>query len=122
MPAQEEKVTAQVVLYSPRGSSILDKQQLSSRNIERFTPGRDVIERAITELEILGFECTPLYPTLTIRGPRSLFGKTFALKFELKNSAGGMSYLKPIGKIKLPHSLKNLVVDVVFGEPMEPFV
>lgn len=69
----------------------------------------------------MGFVCHPSYLTLAISGPLLLFEKFFNITFEEKNYQKS-TYLSPTKKPVVPPSLKDIVADVVFGEPVESFV
>lgn len=120
MPANEETIMAHVVLFYSKGNSLLDEQQITSGNIQELGPNEKSIRTATIELQQVGFTCHALYPTLSISGPRSLFEKTFHLHFETKMH-NASSYVQPVKKAIIPESLKNIVADIVFSEPVEPF-
>jgi hypothetical protein len=55
-----------------------------------------------------------------ITAPREVYKKAFKLDFEIKQQHG-ISYVVPLSKPVIPTALKQVVKDIVFEEPVEPF-
>lgn len=121
MYTANDMLTAQAVLYTPTHKSLLDERQITTGNVQQVSPDANTINKATAQLQQLGFTVAATYPTLSISAPKSLFEKTFNLTFENKKQKS-TEYVTPLKKASIPASLKNLIADVVFSEPMEPFV
>ena len=124
-----ENVIAQVVLRSPDGSSILEASQpITAENIARYRVGVEVMERASTALEKLGFEVLEAGPTgFTMSGSRALFERTFDTVLE-ENAATARSMLAgdpnrprfvPLRPLTIPAELSSLIAGVVMPGPPE---
>jgi hypothetical protein len=126
-----EQVTAEVILRSADGSSILEaKEPITAENIARYRIGKEVIEEASQKLEELGFEALQGGPTgLTISGDKARFEDVFQTTLtaqstgimETKVSGAGAAYYETTEPIKVPEDLSYLIADVVFATPPQFF-
>jgi hypothetical protein len=120
-----EDVIAQIVLRSPDGSSVLDAPQpITAETIARYRVGEEMIQRASTALEKLGFKVLEPGPTgITISGNRLLFERTFdTVLQEKENVARGRSTPVPgpfrsrflvLRPLSIPAELSYLIAGVV---------
>lgn len=126
-----EQVTAQVILRSADGSSILDaKEAITAENIAKYQVGKEVIDEASKKLEGLGFEVVQAGPVgLTISGDKVLFESVFQTTLEARGteimgtkvSGVEASYYKATEPIKVPEDLASLIADVALPTPPELF-
>jgi len=106
MPDSGTIITAQVVLLSPQGKSIVEEYPpATTTTIEHLKPSNNAVTEAAPILQQMGFTCTPSYPTLSISGPISLFEKTFKITFQVKQQ-GSLTYFVPEQKATIPLPLK----------------
>ncbi len=125
------KVTAEVILRSTDGSSILDaKESITAENIEKYRIGKEVMEEATKKLEGLGFEVVQAGPVgVTISGDKALFESVFQTTLEARGaeimgtkvSGVKASYYEATEPIKIPDELSSLVADVALPTPPEFF-
>jgi len=126
-----EKVTAEVILRSADGSSILDvKEAITAENIAKYQVGKEVIEEASKKLEELGFEVQQAGPvSLTISGDKAQFESRFQTTLEARSreimptkiSGAEASYYEATEPIKIPEDLSSLIADVVLPTPPQFF-
>lgn len=126
-----DKVTAQIILRSADGSSILEsKEAITAENIAKYRAGKEAIEEVSQKLDRLGFKVVQVGPTgLTISGDKSRFEEVFqttlqARKREVLGSkirGAEASYYEATVPVKVPPDLSSLVVDVVLPTPPEFF-
>ena len=126
-----DKVTAQVILRSASGSSILEsKEAITAENIAKYRAGNEAIEEVSQKLNRLGFQVVQVGPTsLTISGDKSRFEEVFqttlqARKREVLGSkipGAEASYYEATAPVKVPPELSSLVADVVLPTPPEFF-
>jgi subtilase family serine protease len=126
-----DKVTAQVILRSASGSSILEsKEAITAENIAKYRAGNEAIEEVSQKLNRLGFQVVQVGPTsLTISGDKSRFEEVFqttlqARKREVLGSkipGAETSYYEATAPVKVPPELSSQVVDVVLPTPPEFF-
>lgn len=126
-----EQVTAQVILRSADGSSILDKkEEITADDVARYRVGEEIIEQASRKVEELGFKVLQAGPaSLTISGDRALFEGVFKTTLEAQTTeimgtkveGAEASYHEAIEPIKVPEDLSSLIADVVLPTPPEFF-
>jgi|SRR5215813_2303680 len=84
--------------------------------------------QAALALQRLGFRVLHIGPTISVQGPESLWQSTFHVSFTpVKKSMGRetqteVTYYKPSDEeVQIPASVRDLVAQVLFVEPPEPF-
>ena len=82
---------------------------------------------AARALQGLGFGILHIVPTLSVQGPKSLWESTFKISFILQKKTavsevegGEVPFQKALIKdLLIPTNLQNLIVSVMFMEPLE---
>ncbi len=125
----EEKVTAEVILRSTDGSSILDaKGPITAENVAMYRVGEKIIDEASRKLGQLDFEVLQVGPTsITISVDKRVFESTFQTTLQrqsieimgTKVEGTGISFYKATEPIKVPKELSSLIADVVLPTPPE---
>jgi hypothetical protein len=126
-----ETVTAQVILRSPAGTSVLDTQEaITAENVAKYRVGKEVIAEATKKLEGLGFQVLQAGPTnLTISGNKALFERIFQTSLEAqstevmgtKTSGAEAAYYRATEPIKVPDELSSQVAAVALPTPPKFF-
>lgn len=126
-----DQVTAEVILRSADGSSILDaKEGITAGTIEKYRVGEEVIEEASERLEALGFKVLQRGPVgLTISGNSARFEAVFQSTLEARSTEvmetkaeGGVAeYYEFTQPISIPEDLSSLVADVTLPSPPQFF-
>jgi hypothetical protein len=124
-----QDIVAQVVLRAPDGSSILDAgQPITASTIARYRVGAEIVQRASTALEKLGFKVLESGPTgFTISGERPLFEQTFDTvlqeNFARTQPALGAAPVQlrftALRRLSIPAKLSSLIAGVVMPAPPE---
>jgi hypothetical protein len=117
-----EDIIAQVVVRSPDGSSILEAPQpITAATIAKYRVGAEMIQRASTALESLGFKVLAPGPTgFTLSGNRALFERIFdtILQEDVTHArptpAPRFAALRPL---TIPAELSSLIAAVVLPVP-----
>lgn len=112
-------VYAQLVLFSDKGRSIMDKAA-TSKNIQELAPSEAAKSKAFLFLKNAGFIVGTNGPTLSVTGKKSLFEKVFNFLIEVK-TVNHVNYTIPKSSPVIPAKLKPIVKDILFSEPMEYF-
>lgn len=117
-----EKVTAEVILLSADGSSILGAEEgITAESIEKYRVGKEVMGEATKKLNQLGFEVVQTGPVgFTISGDKALFEGVFQTTLEARGaeimgtkvSGAETSYYEATEPIRIPEELSSLVADV----------
>ena len=126
-----EEVTAQAVLRSATGSSVLtSKEPITAENIATYQVGKEVIEDVSRKLEKLGFKVSQAGPvSLTISADKALFERVFQTTLEsrsaemmgTKASGAEASYYAAAAPIKVPAELASQVADIALPTPPQFF-
>jgi hypothetical protein len=96
-----ERMTAEVVLRSPAGTSVVDGGAVDAESVGRHLPDPGTVAEASRRLAGLGFEVVQEGPvTIAIAGDRGQFERTFGA-----------------GEPHVPGELADLVAAVTFPEP-----
>lgn len=112
-------VSAEVILKSKSGRSLASGDvAITSDNIEEFRPTQESIKKATQGLQKLGFTVSQGGVTLTIVGEQKLFEEVFKVKLTTKKVAGGIE-VRANTEASIPHSLSDIVEQVVFIPPPE---
>ena len=119
-----EDVIAQVVVRSPDGSSILEvSQPITAATIAKYRVGAEMIQRASTALENLGFKVLAPGPTgFTISGNRALFERIFDTVLQEDTARGRPAPAQRFTALQplvIPVELSSLIAAVVMPVPPE---
>jgi hypothetical protein len=127
VPDMSELVTAEVILRSADGTSILDAQEgITAANIAEYQVGKEVIEEASEKLTSLGFRVLQTGPvSLTISADKELFQRVFQAKIEphstdlMDTKVRGVetTYYEAVQPVDIPEEFSSLVADVVLPTP-----
>ncbi len=111
-------VTAQAVLRTPEGSSVLEEPP-GEQTEERLVP-KDHVDAACAELRAMGFAIAETgAATISISGDRTLFEETFGVELTPEpGRATDMTYWHPSRDPEISEALRRWVSSVVF--PIEP--
>jgi hypothetical protein len=103
-------VTAEVVLRSPAGTSVVDATEpIDASTVGGHMPSQEAVAEAARRLAELGFDVAQGGPvTVTVRGEPELFERTFG-------TAG------PGGEPEVPQGLRDVVAAVAFPQKPELF-
>ena len=89
MSEQETKVSAEVVLKSRSGQSLVNPGvPVTSTNIAQFTPLQETMDEAVHRLQQLGFTVAASSPTVTIVGTPEQFEAAFAIHLDVRPIGG----------------------------------
>ena len=126
-----EPVTAEAILRSADGSSILDTEEaITAETIAKYRVEKGVIDEVSRKLEELGFRIEQVGPTsLTLTGDQELFETVFQTTLEGKTTGimdtqlEGVeaSYFDAKEPIQIPENLASLIADVVLPSPPQLF-
>ena len=122
-----EDVTAQAVLRLPDGSSALDAEEaITAANVRERAVSAERAEAAAAKLEALGFTVQERGPvSLSFRGPKALFERTFQTRLERLESdvgSGAQAYYQARTSVRVPDDLAALVAEVVLSLPPTLFL
>jgi hypothetical protein len=117
-----EDVIAQVVLRSPDGSSILEAPRpITAATIARHRVGAEMIQRASTALEKLGFKVLAPGPTgFTISGSRALFERIFNTVLQeniTRPRPAQTPRFAALRPLTIPTELSSLIAAVIMPVP-----
>ncbi len=118
--ANNDILTAEVILKSPSGKAITTEKSVTTANIEQVLPASQQIQETSTLLTHAGFISIPSATTITIRGTAALFESYFKMQLKMKQHKRG-AYAVASKKPQIPPILKKTVQDIIFGEPQESF-
>ena len=126
-----DKVTAQVILRSASGLSILESQEaITAENVAKYRVGKETIEEVVQKLHKLGFQVVQVGSTsLTISSDKPRFEEVFQTTLASSKREGlgsktrdtGAAYYEATMPIKIPPDLSSLVAAVVMPSPPEFF-
>ena len=123
---------ANVRLKSESGRSMRNETKIPTKeDIKYFRPSRETMNKAIQELQKLGFtvpeadfceKCKHPLKTITIEGKAELFEKVFNVKpipkKDAKTAQSSKDHgVRTIGKLIIPDNLKDLIVHMYFEDP-----
>jgi subtilase family serine protease len=115
-----EIVYATAIIKTNSSENILTNLNLTSLEIPKVFPSVTTKKKAIVVLQKIGFTITEENELmLSISGSKALFEKTFKTVLETVKQQEVIYYNAKIKTI--PKQLQNLIVDIVFAEPMELF-
>lgn len=117
-------VTAEVILRSPDGRSILEAAEgVTVASIEKYRPGKKTIDEACEKLTTLGFEVVQIgVVSITISGERTTFERVFRTKLDrpVRGAPGDQRAIyQNRYSIRIPEELQSQVAAVSFPIPPE---
>lgn len=122
-----QQVTAQVILRTRDGVSILDtNESITSENAEVYRVDDATKEQASKQLTRYGFQVDQAGPySLSITGDKSLFEQVFQTQLERRSGStselGVNAYYEALSPLELPPDLSSQIAGVILTRPPELF-
>jgi hypothetical protein len=125
--AKKVELTADVILNTPSGVTVLDvKGKITSENVMDYRPSKSTIDAASEILEQFGFRIMTVTNTgLVISGKKTLFEDVFSIILkrvdeDIKSAKG--EFFQSDSAPVIPSNLASYVKTIVFPEPPTFFV
>lgn len=123
-----EQVTAQVILKTREGLSILDtNESITSENVEAYRVDDATIQQVSKELTRYGFQVGQPGPySISITGDKSLFEQVFQTQLERRSASstlelGASSYYEALNPLQIPEELSNQIAGITLSRLPELF-
>jgi hypothetical protein len=116
---KEMGITADVVLDTPSGVTILDvKGTITAANVKQYQPSNSTIKNASEILEDQGFRILSVTKTgLIISGTKELFESVFSITLQMTNKSFQGEFYKTDSAPEIPEILSPYVKAIIFPEP-----
>ena len=122
-----QQVTAQVILRTSDGLSILDtNESITSENAEAYRVDDATIQQVHEQLTKYGFQVGQAGPySISITGDQALFEQVFQTQLEKRNAStfelGARAYYDALNPIQVPEELSSQIAGVTLSRPPELF-
>lgn len=122
-----QQVTAQVILRTRDGVSILDtNESITSENAEVYRVDDTTKEQVSKQLTSYGFQVGQAGPySLSITGDKSLFEQVFQTQLERRSAStselGVNAYYEALSPLQFPSELSSQIAGVILSRPPELF-